>query len=248
LLPLIYLCSIILSPLICPIDLSSYHIHWVPLKDNTWNIIPTISCFGLDGNHLGVWSPQPINKIKTGTKLFKASSYSPNTKLLSPFNIKAKGLTNVKWRLPYLNCWIWTLIMLPLGTWWMHYTIHAPPRVHAESTQIIFKIITLLYNELPIINDSLHIWHDLKITYMTEYENYYIIDLYMTFTWNDIHHIYNKGQGSKQYCDSHHQLSYTIYDLHHKHLLSTSIIATSMSYIDIKSSSWSHQDQLAPFP
>jgi len=45
---------------------------------------------------------------------------------------------------------------------------------------------------------------------MTEYENYYIIGLYMTFRSNDIHDIYNKDQISKQDHDSHQQL------IHHK--------------------------------
>jgi len=58
--------------------------------------MPTIFPLGLDGNYFGVWSPQPVNKIKPSTNLFKTSSYYPNTKLLSPFNIKGKALTNVK--------------------------------------------------------------------------------------------------------------------------------------------------------
>jgi len=44
----------------------------------------------------------------------------------------------------------------------------------------------------------------------------------MMFTSNDIHEFYKKDQQSKQDHDSHQQLSYTIYDLHHKHLSKTS--------------------------
>jgi len=58
--------------------------------------MPTIFPFGLDDNNFGVWLPQHVTNIKPSTKIFKTSSYSPNTKLLSPFDIKGKGLTNVK--------------------------------------------------------------------------------------------------------------------------------------------------------
>ena len=38
---------------------------------------------------------------------------------------------------------------------------------------------------------------------MTEYENYYIIGLFMTFTSNDIHDIYNNYQRPKQDHDNY---------------------------------------------
>ena len=38
---------------------------------------------------------------------------------------------------------------------------------------------------------------------MTEYDNYYIIGLYMTFTSNYIYDIYNKDQRPKEYHDSY---------------------------------------------
>jgi len=44
----------------------------------------------------------------------------------------------------------------------------------------------------------------------------------MTFALNDIHNIYNRDQISKQDHDSHQQLSYTMYDLFHKHLSTAS--------------------------
>lgn len=50
----------------------------------------------------------------------------------------------------------------------------------------------------------------------------HIMGLYMAFSSSDIHEIYNKDQRSKQDHDSHQQLSYTIYDLLHKHLSATS--------------------------
>ena len=122
----------------------------------------------------------------------------------------------------------------------------------------------------PLNQVGFHIWHDLKSPYMTEYENYYIICLYMTFTSNDIHDIYNKDQRPKQDHDNCQQLSYIIYDLHHKHLSiawrTTTYIIPSLvhnisqnsfniinlclriSHIDINSSSWSYQGQLAIFP
>ena len=53
---------------------------------------------------------------------------------------------------------------------------------------------------------------------MTEYNNYYIVGLYMAFTSNGIHEIYTKYKRSKQDHDSYQQLSYTTYDLHHKHM------------------------------
>ena len=56
--------------------------------------------------------------------------------------------------------------------------------------------------------------------------NYYIMSLDMTFTLNDIHDIYNRDQISKKDHDSHQQLSYTMYDLLHKHLSTTSRPAT----------------------
>lgn len=37
---------------------------------------------------------------------------------------------------------------------------------------------------------------------MTEYDNYYIIGIYLKFTPNDIHEIYKKYQRYKQYHDS----------------------------------------------
>jgi len=115
----------------------------------------------------------------------------------------------------------------------------------------------------------LHIWHDLKSPYMTKHDNYYIIGIYMTFTSNDIHEIYNKDQIPKQDHDSYEQISYTIYNMHHKNLLETSTTTTyicpssisnirqcnsninlwlSMSHVDINSSSWPYQYQLAPSP
>ena len=43
----------------------------------------------------------------------------------------------------------------------------------------------------PLNQVGLHIWHDLKSPYMTEYDNYYIIGLHMTFTSNDRYDINN---------------------------------------------------------
>jgi len=44
--------------------------------------MPTISPFRLDGNHFGVWSPQPINNIKPSTNLLSKHK-AQNIKLLS---------------------------------------------------------------------------------------------------------------------------------------------------------------------
>lgn len=57
----------------------------------------------------------------------------------------------------------------------------------------------------------------IKIVQQTN-KTYYIMGLDMTFTLDDIHDIYNRDQKSKQAHDSHQQLSYTMYDLFHKHL------------------------------
>jgi len=113
-------------------------------------------------------------------------------------------------------------------TWLYHSTMWVWPSyhqwiIHTSITQTSGDIQNLTY---PCNQVGLHIWHDLKSPYMTEYNNYYIIGIFMTFTSSDIHEIYNKDQRSKQDHDSHQQLSYTIYDLHHKHLSATSITIT----------------------
>jgi len=184
------------------------------------------------------------------------------------------------------------LTMLPLSTClilWSSYPEHMPKSL------MDVKLITWLYDsteyDLPITKDpflnqssnqvGIHIWtnlptkwdyiflHDLKSPYMNEYNNYYIIGLYMTFTSNDMNDIYNKYQIHKQDHDSYQKLSYTIYDLHHKHMSATLRTITcicpssdckirqccfniinmwlSMWHIDINSSSWIYQYQLALF-
>jgi len=55
----------------------------VTIKDNTLAIIPTISRFGLDGNHCGVWTPPANTKsylessIQTPSVLAKHQVLSP---------------------------------------------------------------------------------------------------------------------------------------------------------------------------
>ena len=67
---------------------------------------------------------------------------------------------------------------------------------------------------------------DILIVYtLLKYRNDYIILPMHSGGTNyiiDIHEIYNRDQISKQDHDSHQQLSYTMYDLHHKHLSATS--------------------------
>ena len=123
-----------------------------------------------------------------------------------------------------------SLIKLPLSTWWDALYCPCSSWAHVESPDIFSKIITWLYNSTmwvwpsyhqwiihtwisqasydtpnlthPPNQVGLHIWHDLKSPYITEYDNYYIIGIYITFTSNDIHDIYNKYQRSKQDHDS----------------------------------------------
>jgi len=61
--------------------------------------MPTISPFGLDGNHIGVHY----------FKLYNLLDISRNTKILSPFDIKGKG---------------WTTIF---SSFQMDYDVHSPP-------------------------------------------------------------------------------------------------------------------------
>ena len=89
-------------------------------------------------------------------------------------------------------------------------------------------------------------------------------------SWDFKRYTWNLDQRPKQDHDNYQQLSYTIYDLHHKHMSAASRITTcicsssickirqysfniinpwlGMPHIDINSSSWPYQDQLAPFP
>lgn len=148
--------------------------------------------------------------------------------------------------------WVW-----PFYHQWIINTLISQPSGDTNLTQ-------------PLNQVGLHIWHDLKSPYMIEYDNYYIIGLYITFTSNDIRDIYNKYQRTKQDHDNYQQLSYIIYDLHHKHLSTTSRTTTyicpssvckisqhkfniinlwlSMPHTDINSSSWPYQYQLALSP
>ena len=149
-----------------------------------------------------------------------------------------------------------------------------------STCRVCKKRIMWLYNSAMWVWPSYHQWlihtsnsqpsGDIAIVYTwLKYSNYYIIGIYMTFRSNDIHDIYNKDQRPKQYHDSFQQLSYIIYDLHHKHLQQTSRTKTyicpslvckicqcnfniinlwlCMLHIDINSSSWPYQDQLAIF-
>ena len=61
--------------------------------------MPTISPFGLDGNHVGV----------DYYKLQKLLEISSNTKILFPFDIKGKGKTRI------------------ISPFDIHYIAHAPP-------------------------------------------------------------------------------------------------------------------------
>jgi len=58
--------------------------------------MPTIYHFGLDGNHFGVWSPSTNTSKHTYKYQDPPSIFLPNTKLLSPLDIKGKGLTDVE--------------------------------------------------------------------------------------------------------------------------------------------------------
>jgi len=64
--------------------------------------MPTISPFGLDGNHDGV-------DCYTLWKLLDIT-YNTNTKILSPFDIKGRGQTNI------------------LSFFDIHYVVNAPPK------------------------------------------------------------------------------------------------------------------------
>ena len=72
---------------------------WVAIKDNTCIIMPTISPFGLDGNHMGDDCFKMLNLLEI----------SSNIKILSPFDIKGKGRSKI------------------FSPFEIHYAIHAPP-------------------------------------------------------------------------------------------------------------------------
>lgn len=104
------------------------------------------------------------------------------------------------------------LISLTDGKWsiWLYkyeFPITKDPYLHQSPNQV-----------------GLHIWHDLKSPYMTEYDSYYIIGIYMTFTSNDIHDIYKNHQ--RQEHASYHQILYSIYDMHHRHMSTASRTTT----------------------
>ena len=92
---------------ICIIIMLTYLSSRFSIKDNTLTIIIKISPFGFDGNHFRVLSPPPVNtckhiykNTKLSTKILSQNNKlllknsSPNTKLLSPFDIKGKLLAN----------------------------------------------------------------------------------------------------------------------------------------------------------
>lgn len=108
----------------------------------------------------------------------------------------------------------------------MTYSITKESNLHQSPNRSAFTYLTSLLYQLPKhsgVTDYITYPErlDCNSPYMTEFYNDYIVGIYMTFISNDRQDIYNQEQIPQNDHDSHQQLSYTIYDLHHQHFSAT---------------------------
>ena len=110
--------------------------------------MPTISPFGFDGNHFGVWPP-PVNTYK---HICKYQHFLPS---FSPLWHQGKGLTNAEWRL--ISPFVETIVVGLIYWIWKLHTDHTPPEHMLNLLNILNEVqdsMTPPNLTFPITKDS----------------------------------------------------------------------------------------------